>query len=478
MRAKSLAGGVCALLILVCASGCQYEGIRQAQITHRLARPEIARESLGAIAKNGFSDRHAILGWLELGSAAHETGNFQASFEAFLRAESGFDYQDARPRTSISEEAFAALTNPLSVAYRGAPTDRVMAPTFRAINAMLMGDADAARSALNESAIRQSMNLERRSAKIEKARATAAGEQAGIDLDRSMRGIQNDPGFTRRFGSLSAYEPYRGFVNPFVEMLHAVFRLSFRRDAGDIDRGFALLRSVAGTVENSYVRAALESAADDEASSPPITHVFFATGFCPIREEFRLDLPLFLVNDSVDYVGVSFPMLVFDDDAIRALDVETPDGIYRTEMLADMDRLMGAEFREALPEMLTRAIIGTAIKAGASYGINEATRGDGDGYNAANAIARIVAGLYFFSQNMADTRSWATLPKWYQYARVESPQGGEILLSTPDGQSVFVPVDPESDTIVFVRSLRPGVGLTVRTVSFGASVIEPTEGSP
>ena len=145
-------------------------------------------------------------------------------------------------------------------------------------------------------------------------------------------------------------------------------------------------------------------------------------------------------------------------------DSQTPREMNR----ADMDRLMASEFKEELPALLTRAIIATAVKTGASYGINEATRGESEGEQAANAIARIAAGLYLASQNRADTRSWATLPKCYQYARVQAPSAGEILLSTPDGQSAFIDVQPDSDTIVFVRSLRPGVRLQVRSVVFGS----------
>ena len=135
-------------------------------------------------------------------------------------------------------------------------------------------------------------------------------------------------------------------------------------------------------------------------------------------------------------------------------------------VLADMDRLMASEFREALPTLMTRAILSTVAKTAAAYGVNEATRDD----ETINAAARIAAGLYAYSQNRADTRAWATLPKRYLYARVPAPRDGSVLLITPDGQSVFVDVETEASSILFVRSLRPGVGLRVRSVNFGAGV--------
>ncbi len=445
--------------------GCQYESIRRAQLAHRDAAPEIAREELVGLLppEAGFVGPHAVLGWLELGSADHAVGRYDASSRALLRAEAGFDSHDARAQTSVSEEAFSAITSPLSVAYRGSPTDRVMAPTLRAVNAMLAGDEAGARSALNEAAIRQQLAIEQRRSAIDAARAeTRSASSDRVDVSRSVAGAMADPAFAEAFRSLDQYEPYRGFVNPFSEMLHAAFRLAVPVDGADRDRATALLRSVAGTVENRFVREALLEV--DGGESAPSVHVFFATGFCPIRDEFRLDLPLFFFNDTVDYVGIAFPRLAFDDDAVGYLDLESPDALVRTEMLADMDRLMAIEFREELPTLMRRAIIATVAKTAAAYGINEATRDD----ETANALARIAAGLYLYSQNRADTRAWATLPKSYQYARLAAPSDGRVLVSTPDGQSVFVDVAPDSDTIVFVRSLRPGVGLRVRSVRFGS----------
>jgi hypothetical protein len=447
-----LAAGVSAFLLV----GCGYGSIRSAQQAMREGQVRWARGSLASDAEGGFAGPHAILGWLEYGTALHESGAYDQSSGALLRAEAGFDAQDRRPRTSLTEELFATATSPLNAAYRGTPTDRVMAPTLRAMNAMLSGDDDAARLALNEAAIRQAQSLERRREEIAAARA----RDGSIDVDRSVQAALADPALDDRLGGLRAFEPYRGFVNPFSEMLHAVYRLAAPRDPADRERGLALLRSVVGTVDNRFVGDLLASETTAAGAAEARVHVFFASGFCPIRDEFRLDLPLFLFNDTIDYVGVSFPRLAFDDDALPHLDVETPDGIVRTEMLADMDRLMATEFREELPTLLTRAVLSTVAKVAASYGLNEATRDD----ETANAIARIVAGLYLYSQNRADTRAWATLPKWYAYTSVPAPADGRVLLSAPDGSSAFVDVSPGAASILFVRSFRPGRGLVIRSV--------------
>jgi hypothetical protein len=451
--------------------GCQYETIRRAQLAHRDAAPEIAQADLAQLASTRFAGPHRVLGWLELGSADHAVGRHAASSRALLRAEAGFDAQDARARTSVTEELFAAVTSPLSVAYRGSSTDRVMAPTLRAVNAMLLGDDEGARLALNEAAFRQEENLRRNAAQIDRARGVPDERAGTIDVSRSVEASLRDPRIAASLGSLRGFEPYRGFVNPFAEMLHAVYRLGLPRDAADGERGLTLLRSVVGTTENRFAAEWLAELGtpgggrSEAAPTAPSVHIFYATGFCPIREEIRLDLPLFLVNDTVDYAGVAFPRLAFDERAPGSLVVETPGAMARTEVLADMDRLMGAEYRDELPVLLTRAVVSAAAKAAAAYGLNEATRDD----ETANAAARISTSLYQYSQNRADTRAWATLPKRYEYARVPAPPEGEVLLSGEGGDSAFVSVSADTDTIVFVRSMHAGVGFTVRSVVLGAA---------
>lgn len=456
-----------AVLIALCVGlgGCQYESIRSAQLAARDADLREARRVLEPMSRSEFSGPHQILAWLEWGSILHDSGDYARSTSALLTAESGFDAQDRRPRTSISEEFWAAATNPQNVAYRGSPTDRVLAPTIRGMNHLIWGDFEGARSAFNEASLRQTQALDQRREQIEAAKAARsdASRPGPVDIARSAASIEQNAELRARFSNLERFEPYRDFVNPFTELLHGVFRLGTRRDAGDDERAVALLRSVAGMVpDNAFIGTTL---LDAEASMSGerhtgVTHVFFASGFAPWRESFRIDLPLFLFNDQVDYVGFSFPTLVFDEDADRSLTVETIDEFVRTEVVADMDRLIAVDFREELPALITRAVIGSAAKIAASWGLNRATSDD----ETINTAVRIAAGLYLLSQNRADTRSWSTIPKQYQYARVRTPGSGEIRLATPGGRETVIRAEPEAVTLVFVRSMRPGVRLGVQTV--------------
>ena len=324
----------------------------------------------------------------------------------------------------------------------------------------LLGDDEQARLAFNEAAFRQEASVVDRISSIDIAR-----QANGVDLARSVEAGMSDPAVEAVLASVRAFEPYRGFTNPFAEMLHAVYRLAAPRDDADRERGVALLRSVVGTTDNAHARDLLIETQEPSGDRAPSVHIFFASGFCPIREEIRIDLPLVLLNDTIDYVGLAFPRLAFDDRAVPYLDAETPDASVRTETLADMDRLMAVEYREEFPTLLTRAILAAGAKIAASYGINEATRDD----ETLNAAARIAAGLYLYSQNRADTRGWATLPKTYSYARLPAPRDGEILLGTPAVQK-YVLEAREGELLDIIRkSLEEGM------VDFTTSLVRLVE---
>lgn len=468
-RARGLGCALTALLaVWVMLPGCGYGSIQSAQRAMRAGSPGAARAELEPMAESGFGGPHEVLGWLEFGSALHETGSYRSSNRAFLEAENAFDAQDRRPRTSISEEIVAAATNPLTVAYRGSANERVLAPTYRAVNHLLLGEPELARNALNEAGIRQEQALELRAARVEEAKAARKKTVSGFDVARSADAAAASHEVSARLAELERFRPYRDFVNPFTELLHGVFRLAAADGPADAERAVALLRSVAGMVPgNTAVAETLASAerALGGEIETGVTHVFFATGFAPRREAVRIDLPLVLVNDAVDYVGVSFPQLVFDDGNDRSIVVEGLDGSSETEVVADMDRMVAVEFREEFPTLLTRAIIGAAAKVAASYAVNVSTDED----ETVNVLARILAGLYLLSQNQADTRAWVTMPKQFQYARVRTPADGVVRIRAPGSAPAEVRVDPGGVAMVFVRSLRPGIPLRVEPVVFSSS---------
>jgi uncharacterized protein len=139
--------------------------------------------------------------------------------------------------------------------------------------------------------------------------------------------------------------------------------------------------------------------------------VILENGCGPIREQVRIDIPIIFAK--VSYVGAAFPKLAFQTDQLPTLSVRTRDARENTVLLASMDSIVALDFKNELPTILTKTLASTIAKAAASYAVNEAAnRGD----STLGLLAQIATAAYGLAVNVADTRTWTTLPKEFQYS--------------------------------------------------------------
>ncbi len=104
-----------------------------------------------------------------------------------------------------------------------------------------------------------------------------------------------------------------------------------------------------------------------------------------------------------------------------------------------------------MPIVITKTIASTVTKAVAAYAINQAA-------NQQDAIAGLFAqigtAIYQAAVNIADERTWTTLPKEFQVCRFSTPPDRKIVLETPDGiQKIPVTIEAGTINIVYVRSI-------------------------
>jgi hypothetical protein len=121
-----------------------------------------------------------------------------------------------------------------------------------------------------------------------------------------------------------------------------------------------------------------------------------------------------------------------------------------------MDSVIATEFDNALTEITTRTLINAGIKAAISYGVNEAAdrAAAQQGGGAAVGIflaSRIATTAYSYATTQADLRSWQTLPKEIQIARVPTPPDRVLRLQT-NRASALVTLLPARINIVHVRA--------------------------
>jgi len=172
--------------------------------------------------------------------------------------------------------------------------------------------------------------------------------------------------------------------------------------------------------------------------------VIFENGMGPIKEEFRVDLPLFVAKENVKYIGFALPRLQFRSKAYSYLTVKAADKSYQTKTVADMDRVIQTEFKKDFKAILTRAIISTTAKAVAQYALDR--QGDSKA-----KLASVLVAVYSFATTAADVRIWTTLPKNFQVARLPIPPDRKLSIEPPGGAPLKIEIPACRNALIYIR---------------------------
>lgn len=423
---------------------------------------EAAADTLGSAARQNRSGSDAVVLWLEYASVLHHLGRYEESSEAFRTAEARIEAIDSSPSLSVSEQTRVALTNPEETVYRATGAERVMAPTLRALNAMLSGDQERARQAFVAAGFQRQYAEDRLSEEIADARRAAQQSTDRGRVDQTLDDPQAQAALQERYARIDQFQPYTGYANPFSEWLQAVYLLAVRGDPADVDQAWTLLNRLSGMLPDSALIERDFASAEAARRGDPltgVTYVIFATGTAPMRAGERIDLPLFLVNREVDYVGIAIPVLRFNDAYDQRLLVRAGGSTAETALVADMDRIVSADFRAERGALIARQIAGAITKAAAAWGVNQAAEQTDSPWVA--LLVRLGTIFYQVSMNRTDNRAWVSMPKQFQAARVPTPASGTIELRRGSGETHEVEVASDGVNIVYARSVGPGLPMTV-----------------
>lgn len=381
--------------------------------------------------------KDAIVWRLEQGAALRAGGQFAASNQAFDQAEQKMDDYAHEAKVRLGQETGALLSNQANLAYEGRSYDGIMLDTYKALNYLALGEPDKARPELIRAYQRQQEAVAENRRRIEKVQTEARENQNSGRIRQS----EENPAFqTQLQSSLSGIndiQPYADYVNPFTVYLDGIYFMANAVDSSDLERAHKALERVASVVpDNRYVRedvASVNGLLNQGKALRPTTYVIFETGCAPIRDQKRIDIPI--IFSKVSYLGAAFPILVPQGDFQPSLTVTAGGTSYQTEPVASMDSIIVRDYKNELPVVITKTIAATIAKAVAAYAANDAVRQQND---LAGLVVQIATAAYQMAVNIADTRTWTTLPKEFEVCRFPTPADGKIEFSTPNGMKAGV----------------------------------------
>jgi len=397
---------------------------------------------------------------LQAGTVERIRGNYAASSELFDKSEEMMIYYDYQNR--LTDGIGATIVNDNALPYRGEEYDGIMVNTYKAINFMIEGKQELARVEFNRALDRQRRAKIKFSEEIQKLeeRMAKQGKKENELAGQSAMNPAVQKAISSKYPGIYNYEVYPDFVNPFSTYLAGIyFNL-----IGEHSKAIDLLKESYGMVSNNKYIAEdfreTEEILSGNGSLENTVWVIFENGLGPVREEIRIDLPLFIATNRIKYVGIALPKLALRDKACQYLTIEADGREYQTELVADMDKVVQTEFSKDYKGILTRAIVSATAKAVAQYVVEQ------QGSDAAT-IASIAAAIYSFATTAADVRIWTTLPKEFQTARFEKPEDSKVVIK-PGGSQASVSVDIPScnNAIVYVRIVTQGMNPKIEVIKF------------
>lgn len=415
-------------------------------------------------AEKSVGKKDELIWRLEQGAILSAIGDINGSLKAFDHAELIVNRYEEQAKVRAGREVVAALSNQANLPYRGRAYDKIMLNTYKALDYLYLAEPDAARIELNRAMQRQkdavAENRKRIEKSLEQAKQARAGNLQGEDgraaPSYDVNRAQKDPQFSAAAGAEMATVdarilPYTDYVNPFSVFLDGLFFSQLAFDNSDVERARKSFERVKGMSPGSYISKdyAMVEAMASGAPADKVTYIIFSTGTAASRKQIRIDIPLFLLTDEISYVGAAFPRLEYHDDYIPQMSASSGAQTWVSERVCSMDSVISRDFKNEWPTILTKTLLTTATKAIAGRAAEKALEDDVMGKWAAKAIS---AGFQA-ATNIADLRTWTTLPKEYAYIRMPTPENGQLELQIgAHSRSVTVPAGKTN--VLVVRSVN------------------------
>jgi|TARA_R110002033_G_scaffold9971_1_gene32651 hypothetical protein len=380
-------------------------------------------------------DDDPILWGIQGGSLARNCFAYKKSNGFFDEAEE--KYKQTVDKDSILnntlESSKSILINNNANEYEGNTYEKVMVNTYKALNYTSLHDNVNARIEFNRALDRQRRAKDYFKSEIQKKEANFEKEnkEAENTVYKQYAGLLND------------FKAYPDFINPFTTYMAGVY---FLLEGDSVKARDLLKESMEMQPENGQIKSDYELSNKYLASSlknskEKYAWIIYENGQGMIKDEIRIDIPLFIFTRNVIYTGIALPKIVERSSSYAYLDINGKD----TTEVCNMDNVIKTEFKKRFPAILSEAIANTIAKTITQKQLNDSS-----------PLAGFLGFLYQNLTNKADVRSWSALPKNFQSLRVKL-DGKPIEIKNNEGKiikEVFIPND--KNALIYVKSQSIG----------------------
>lgn len=355
------------------------------------------------------------------------------------------DIQEGLSSNGVGRAAVEVVANASLMDYDPMVMDSVYLQAYTTLNALSLKDKENAKIQIERAQNVQTQAAQAFSEEITDAQKKSVTDDVILSKEQQAATDKNIQDVMKNYKDLNKFKGYADFVNPYMTYLSGLYYLLNSNTAADKEFASHYLKKVAGMVnKNSFVKEDLrlaEKLANNKITTvEPTTWVIFENGMVTHLEEFRLDLPIFLATDKVKTASIALPKPKEREEAYPNISVSNGTNKVKTELLTNVDNIFMAEFNKKLPTMITKAITKLTLQ----------TIAQAAAQNKFGDLSGIAAAGYSVLTAGADTRSWYSLPKNIQLAKIKKT-GSDTVTLYIGSQELNVNIPKEGHSLIYVR---------------------------
>lgn len=409
-----------------------------------------------------------VLSLLEYGAVLRANARLAESAEVFDRAEILVHKYD-----EPGDETAAILVNQTLLPYTGYNYDRIMLGAYQALNYIELKRFEKAEIWLkklenfqSDAEAKNRKRIDSQMKAIEKAQIENG--KKNYDISKSLSNSIARNAFEKYYGAdylLPNAKVQAGgvYTNPFAYWLAGLYFSNRPADASDKSRAADFFRLANQSCPQGNSVAASDAAAAEALANGTAqnmgnyTYLIFEAGSAPIRQQFKIDIPLYVFAQTLPHVSMNFPFVQPIKSDIQLPSFSGGGQSAQAKKIADIDEIVNREFKNELPVVIMKTMLTSAVKAGAQFGAQYAVRDN----TTAVLIVAIAGSIYQVATNDADLRTWTTLPKAIYIAKLPTPKNGVVEV---DGRKVSV--DTTGVNVIVAKKTSHAANLLIRQFNF------------
>jgi hypothetical protein len=458
---------ICIVLVFLVMSGC----------TSLSSYTQLTSQSRISISQGKFADaltifpersakgRNEILIRMERAVILQAMGSYELSANEFNKAvEKIKDYENRAvvSATRTTSQVGSLVINEQVQPYEGEDFEKVLIHGLGAVNYLMMGDLEGARVEIRNAYTRQKELYNKHERELERAKK----DEGTAGWDRSFQEADKE-GYDRlKKKALSVESIYQNAFAYYISSL--VYELNDEPDEAYIDLKKAIQAAPdSESIQKDLIRLSKDLNFFDDIdkweskygkapkSSGDLVDIFviFSLGLAPYKEAVSFPIPV----RKGGIVFASLPVYQYTPSSTRSAVVVYDGERSDATIVSDMDAIASKNLLDKFPILFAKQVARTYLKARATSKLSEEYGGWG-------ALAGTLASAI---TEQADLRTWSSLPKEIQVARVFTPVETRriTIRSRPAGFQQAVEI-PEGTRHLIVLCRATDAGLSIQTRAY------------